>query len=243
MPDTPLHHLYQSPAFGRLGLLDYDAADDTLQCHVCGKRFRNLAQHARIAHSLNADEYREWFSLNRSTRLMSPGMRDRLREVTAPTIAKLRAEGKLRNWAEDADRFARDKAAAVETIRQGLREEAREKRRASWTEERRQQRAQERRERNLAGLDRASGERISAGLKRHYAEHPLSEEERQRLREQGKRLVIDGRHARQTCCPECGQAFTAMSHREKYCPNCRPVVARRYQREYKRRRRQSQEGL
>ena len=34
--------------FGEVGRLEYDPVEDVLLCHVCGGRYRNLAQHARL---------------------------------------------------------------------------------------------------------------------------------------------------------------------------------------------------
>jgi capsular exopolysaccharide synthesis family protein len=48
--------------------------------------------------------------------------------------------------------------------------------------------------------------------------------------------------ARDANCSLCGATFRAASHREKYCPSCRPEAARQYQREWKRRRRAPEDG-
>jgi hypothetical protein len=224
-------------SYGRRGHLEYDPDEDRLLCHLCGGWFRSLASHARRAHSLSANDYRELAGLNRQTHLLSPGMRSRLREVTAPTITRLRAEGALRNWGEDAERRQRDKQAAISAIREGLRAEGSEHRRQSWSEERRRERAEFRRQRNLAGQDRATSEAISAGLKRYYAEHPEAIDY-ERLRHMAHQPQISEKTARAVVCPRCQAEFTAPSHRDKYCPACRPALAREYDREYKRWRRQ-----
>ena len=65
-------------------------------------------------------------------------MQERLRETSAPVIARLRAEGKLRRWDEDPEKCQRDKAAAVGVLHEGLRSEGRQNRGASFTAERRQ---------------------------------------------------------------------------------------------------------
>jgi hypothetical protein len=62
------------PPFGRLGALDLQPAGSGVQCHVCGRHFANLAQHARLAHRLWADDYRERFGLNRGTALVAPSL-------------------------------------------------------------------------------------------------------------------------------------------------------------------------
>lgn len=49
----------EAPPFGELGRLEHDDLDDTLLRHVCGGHLRNLAQHARLAHDLTDDDYRE----------------------------------------------------------------------------------------------------------------------------------------------------------------------------------------
>ena len=102
-----------APAFGTLGRLEYDPLEDRLLCHVCGGWFRNLAQHARLTHGWTVDDYRASAGLNRQTRLIAEGLRERLRQQTAPLIARLQAEGKLRNWGEDRQRWAEDKAKAA----------------------------------------------------------------------------------------------------------------------------------
>ncbi|MCL4371077.1 MAG: hypothetical protein M1401_03375 [Chloroflexi bacterium] len=226
--------LVEASPYGEVGRLERDE-DGRLLCHACGRYCHSLAQHARLAHGLEADDYREWAGLNRQTRLVSETMRERLRAATAPIIERLRAQGKLRNWGEDRQRWAEDKAEAVTAIEQGLRPEASQHRSEAFAGD--PARAERRRQRNLAGLDKSTPEAISAGLRRYYAEHPEAVD-RERLRGQIPAAVQASLHRpREVVCPECGQAFTAESHRERYCPACRPAVQRRYDREYKRRRR------
>ncbi|MBV9279258.1 MAG: hypothetical protein JOZ41_04180 [Chloroflexi bacterium] len=193
---------------GTAGRLDVDDLGDALLCHVCGRMCRSPAQHARMAHRLSADDYRRLAGLNRPTRLVSPGMRAHLPEVTAPLIERLRAEGKLRRWDEDPERFQRDKAAAVETIREGLRAEGRRHQHDAATDERRARMAERRRERNLAGTDRASPEAIREGPRRA---------------------------AGQGICRRCGQPFERTTPHHVTCPDCAAIVERERGREAKRR--------
>jgi hypothetical protein len=197
-------------AYGTYGTLTIAEENDTLLCHVCGAWKRNLASHARRAHRLSADAYRELAGLNRQTRLVSPGMRAQLRETTAPLIARLRAEGKLRTWREDRDRWTRDKAAAVQTLRQeGLRAEGRQHRRDTLsTHDVRVRLAERRRERNLAGLDRASGEAIRRGLQEAAGVGP---------------------------CSQCGIAVQRTMPQQRFCPECAAARARVQGRAAKRR--------
>jgi Zn finger protein HypA/HybF involved in hydrogenase expression len=199
---------FPDPPYGTSGRLELDELEDRLLCHVCGGWFRGLAQHARLAHGLTADEYRELAGLNRQTRLVSPGMRAKLRETTAPLIARLRAEGKLRNWREDPGRWARDKAAAVEALREGMRPETSLHRSEALADPDRQAAmAERRRQRNLDGLDRASPEAIRAGLRRVAGEGT---------------------------CERCGVVYQRETLTQRYCPECAPIARRAYQREHKR---------
>lgn len=124
-------------------------------------------------------------------------------------IERLRAEGRLRRWDEDRDKFRRDKAAAVEAIRQSLRPEGRRHRSETFTTaEERQARAEQRRQRNLAGLDRAAPAALAAGIRR----------------------AGDKR-----ACERCGQRYAAAGTRQRYCPGCRIETERECGREYARR--------
>jgi hypothetical protein len=203
------------PPFGTLGPLEYDSIEDAQRCHVCGAGKRNLAQHARLAHGLTADAYRELAGLNRQTRLITPTLRARLRETTAPLIAGLRAAGKLRRWDEDAEKLRHAKAAAVVQLRAGLSPEGRQHQHAAMTDERRAARAATRRERNRAGLDQASGAAIAAGLRRA---------------------------AGAGTCARCGQPYERTGTRQRSCAACRPVVAGDQGREARRRRLRDQLG-
>lgn len=219
------HEGLEPPPFGEVGRLEYDPVEDALLCHVCGGHYHNLAQHARLTHHLGASEYRKVAGLNRQTPLVTPTMRERLREVAIPLIARLRTEGKLRRWDEDPNRWRECKEAAVQAVREGLRAEGSQHRRESWDPERRGERAEETRQRNLAGKLRATPEAIGEGLRRYYAEHPGAVAH-ERLKRMAKMPKATERTAREVVCPRCGQTFRAMSHREKYCPECRPLAAR-----------------
>lgn len=260
-----------APGNGMIGQLEYDEDLDAFLCHLCGAWKRNLAAHALRAHRITSDEYRELAGLNRQTRLMVPSLRERLASVGRPNIERARAAGKLPNWAEDRDKWRRDKAAAVEAIREGLRAEGRYRRSAAFsTPEERQLRAERRRQRNLAGLDRASPAAIAAGIRRAAGERTCErcrrsyaatgtrqrycavcqpEVERERGRESARRRRLRDKlgdavaprrtppstkdTSRDTICRRCGVTFHAASHRETYCPPCRPEVTRAYQRRWK----------
>lgn len=257
--------------FGTIGRLEYDEGSDAFLCHVCGQWKRNLASHAMRAHNISPDEFRELAGLNRQTRLLVPSLRERLAVIGRPNIERARAAGKLPNWAEDPDKWRRDKANAVEAIREGIRAEGRYRRSAAFsTPEEHQQRAERRRQRNLAGLDRASPEAISAGIRQAAGERTCErcgksyaatgtrqryctvcqpDVERERGRESARRRRLRAKFgdtaaprrsspstrdtSRDAICRRCGVTFCAASHRETYCPPCRPVAAREYQRRWK----------
>lgn len=49
--------------YGYQGVMMRDINDDTLQCHVCGKWYRGIGNHARILHRLSAKEYKLKYGL------------------------------------------------------------------------------------------------------------------------------------------------------------------------------------
>jgi Zn finger protein HypA/HybF involved in hydrogenase expression len=242
-----------APRHGTYGRLDYDEVIDGLLCHCCGRWYRNLAQHARLAHGVGADDYRDLAGLNRQTRLVTPTMRAAIRERTAPLIARLRDEGKLRHWGEDRERWEADKAAAVETLHDGIRPEGRARRREALTPERREALAERTRRRNLAGEGRAMPGAIAVGLRRAAAATgpraceacgreytPTAPRQRycpdcarERARASWRDYASRRRRARgvrggprQVACARCGATFAAASNSAKYCPDCRPVAYR-----------------
>lgn len=195
--------------FGEYGRLAVDEAGERLACAVCGGWYASLASHARRAHRLAAEEYRDFAGLNRQTRLIAPALRTRLREQTAPLIARLRAEGRLRRWNEDPERFRQAKAAAVAALREGMAEERRlHGREALAYPAGRAQRAERRRARNLAGLDRAAGAAIAAGLRRAA----------------GRGL-----------CASCGRDYQRATPRQRFCPDCAAAREREHNTDARRR--------
>lgn len=55
--------------YGRYGVLDDDG--ETVLCHECGRRFRSVGSHLRLAHGMTAREYREVHGLPRGRSLVS----------------------------------------------------------------------------------------------------------------------------------------------------------------------------
>ena len=100
--------------FGTLGVVDRD--EDTVGCHECGRRFRMLVQHLRLAHEMTVAEYRrlhqlpatvpltclstsELISAQSTARVGSPKWvrfeRARDRTLPASQVRRLHARGEL----------------------------------------------------------------------------------------------------------------------------------------------------
>jgi len=235
MPNKP-----PDPPFGQLGRLACDPSEDRILCHFCGGWYRQLAQHARLTHGLTADAYREMAGLNRTTPLVSPGIQAHMREVGAPILAQARADGTTPTWDKHPELLQAAKAAAAETRRKGLRPEGSRHRKESWDEDRRRERAEQMRERNLAGKMQTTTEARSQAMKRYLAEHTEAIDRARSQITQLHQQEIDGHTARDVICPRCGQSFRAPSHRDKYCPPCRPFMANEYSAASWRRRKQKE---
>lgn len=66
--------------YGERGVLAYDAVDDRVQCHACGRWFQRL-NHAHLRrHGLDEWTYKERYGLNTSTPLMTPRLVERYRQ-------------------------------------------------------------------------------------------------------------------------------------------------------------------
>jgi len=77
---------WEGPFFGQFGVLTTDPDGDTVQCHVCGDWWVKLGTHANWAHGLNADAYRQAFGLRKSTGLVSPSYRAKLRQAATHLV-------------------------------------------------------------------------------------------------------------------------------------------------------------
>jgi predicted transcriptional regulator len=62
-----------TPYFGRLGEIAYDAAEDRVQCHLCGGWYRWIGvTHLMRTHAWSLDEYRDAFRLPRLAPTCAP---------------------------------------------------------------------------------------------------------------------------------------------------------------------------
>ena len=62
----PLYKVHEpfmdvTSGFGHLGVVMYDDENDSIQCHICGVWVKMLAQHARMAHGIKSEQYRQQF--------------------------------------------------------------------------------------------------------------------------------------------------------------------------------------
>lgn len=80
---------WDGPIFGRIGSLTH--VGDTVECHVCGKSFANLASHALGSHNLTAAEYKAIFGLKVTTGLWGAALRD----LNATNIRAMIARGAI----------------------------------------------------------------------------------------------------------------------------------------------------
>ena len=67
---------------GEFGRLTVDGDGTHVQCHICGGWYKLLANHVRLTHGYEPDEYREEFGLNKTVALAAP-------ELCAQRAAKL----------------------------------------------------------------------------------------------------------------------------------------------------------
>lgn len=64
--------------FGYKGVLSYNKEKDKVQCHLCGRLFRNVGSHSAFFHKLSASEYKIKTGLEQQTALVGEGTRNLL---------------------------------------------------------------------------------------------------------------------------------------------------------------------
>jgi len=95
--------------FGYQGVLLYDTVEDKIQCHACGKWFKQIT-HDHLIHRDGIEgtaEYKEMFGLYKSTPLESIGSR------------KLRSDEAVKTWKDDDARRAKLKRINKDAQRGG----------------------------------------------------------------------------------------------------------------------------
>lgn len=77
---------------GCYGVVLWDRDADKIQCHVCGKWFKQLHTHARFAHKLSGREYKEEYGLSLKTPLCNRALSKMHSDVSTRTYAKNKDE-------------------------------------------------------------------------------------------------------------------------------------------------------
>lgn len=78
--------------FGEIGKLNEEG--EKVQCHICGKYFRNLGLHVSRGHKIMCDEYRETYGLSRNFALCSEAFSAIQRDNHGERIAALGEKGR-----------------------------------------------------------------------------------------------------------------------------------------------------
>lgn len=103
----PLRPIEKGKGHGFYGCILVSIDGKFIQCHVCGKLFASVSAHARQAHKITADDYREKYMLSKTTALISETERQRMKEVTLKWIASLTPEEK-KKYIENNKRFSKE---------------------------------------------------------------------------------------------------------------------------------------
>lgn len=64
--------------FGFQGVIQYDDQEDKIQCHICGKWFKNLGTHSSQTHHQSPTEYKIAFGLRLGTPLVNQNISSKL---------------------------------------------------------------------------------------------------------------------------------------------------------------------
>lgn len=82
--DELIFYGYKNPlskfegGFGFKGVVRYSKDAQKMQCHFCGKLFKNVGIHAKFAHSLSSEQYKKKVGLSVGTALVGEATRIRL---------------------------------------------------------------------------------------------------------------------------------------------------------------------
>lgn len=83
--------LKSQDVYGALGTIAYDAIEDKVQCHICGKWLYFLGGHVGKSHGISLADYKEEFGLNRHAALCGRANSHYRSEL----CTRLRTEGKF----------------------------------------------------------------------------------------------------------------------------------------------------
>lgn len=111
----PLKPVPRKWGVGYYGAIQVTLDGEKIQCHMCGKLFKNLSFHIRNVHFVNAKEYKSFFQLARTTALVSEAERNRLKENAMrrwqemspkqrQEVMRTRMEGLKKWWKENRNK-------------------------------------------------------------------------------------------------------------------------------------------
>lgn len=112
----PLAEIPKKEGFGFWGTLLVTTDGESVQCHICGKLFSNLAGHITHGHQMKVADYKEKYKLARKTALVSESERMRLKEGMLEMLKNMTPAQK-RKQIEGMKKFARERAFNKFTIR------------------------------------------------------------------------------------------------------------------------------
>ncbi len=92
------------PLYGQIGSVE--ESGDKVQCHICGKWFRNLGLHINRGHKMECDDYREAFGLARSYALCSSAFSAQQNKIHGARIAALGSKGRAKLKALTSEELA-----------------------------------------------------------------------------------------------------------------------------------------
>lgn len=102
----PLLAVPKGKGFGYLGALSISLDRDKMQCHICGKLFRDVGFHTTQKHNISRDEYKEKYQIARSTSLISETLREEKKNRTLlyrASLSKNDAQDLVRKMKEGSD--------------------------------------------------------------------------------------------------------------------------------------------
>ncbi len=67
-----------TPGYGYYGVVSYNKERDKVQCHICGRLFKNVGSHAALLHGIGKQEYKKQTGLAMTTALVGEGTRNAL---------------------------------------------------------------------------------------------------------------------------------------------------------------------
>lgn len=158
--DKDLHFYgYKEPltkfkdGFGYVGVVRFNKERDKVQCHFCGRLFKNVGSHAAFVHKIGNVEYKQKVGLLQNTALVGEGTRIKLIE----------AHKEMPSFSQSGKTKEEIREHMVKMSKKGI-TKGKGKRNSAWTLERRNQHGNcpEQLVERLKDLEKALGKRPTA---------------------------------------------------------------------------------